>query len=190
MSNGSTHLRGGVKVYAQICILLAPCFTTGTAVCRELASQKSGKQNCACAVLERSKEKLERIAFRFFGSCKNCVILSEKLEMVKVLVDELECDPMSYNLTALHVATACGNLSMLKYLIENKKCDPYVTDVDQLSILHHSVEKGQLHNNIQYLINDLKLSKDSHFPKVGYSVGVSLLSRAAMYGHIYLLNIY
>ena len=119
-------------------------------------------------------------------------ILSEKLEMVKVLVDELGCDPMSYNLTALHVATADGNLSMLKYLIENKKCDPYVTDVDQLSILHHSVEKGQLHI-LQYLINDLKMSKDSHFPKVGYSVGVSLLSRAAMYGHMpvvkYLLEI-
>ena len=42
-----------------------------TAVCRVLANQKSEKRYCACAVLERSKEKLERIAFRFFGSCKN-----------------------------------------------------------------------------------------------------------------------
>ena len=32
-----------------------------TAVCRE-------KRYCTCAVLERSKENWERIAFRFFGS--------------------------------------------------------------------------------------------------------------------------
>ena len=49
---------------------------------------------CACAVLERSKEKLERIAFRFFGSCKNsatwkpshttCSITSESLKKTNV----------------------------------------------------------------------------------------------------------
>ena len=42
-----------------------------TAVCRELANQKSEKRYCACSVFERSKEKRERITFRFFGSCKN-----------------------------------------------------------------------------------------------------------------------
>ena len=54
-----------------------------TAVCRELANQKSEKRNCAWAVLEISKEKLERIAFRFFWKlqelCKPLYLLSQYL---------------------------------------------------------------------------------------------------------------
>ena len=50
---------------------LTPLPIFGTAVCRELANQKSENRYCACSVFERSKEKRERIAFRFFGSCKN-----------------------------------------------------------------------------------------------------------------------
>ena len=122
----------------------------------------------------------------------HCAVLSNKFEMIDILIDESGHDPMAHNKsqTALQVAAVRGNLPMLKYLIENKKFDPKDYDYNKFSTWQYSFEKEQ----VGILQQDYcSWNYDVNIGCFPNSVGVSLLNRAAMYGHIpvvkYLLEI-
>ena len=57
----------------------------------------------------------------------HCGAIGGKINLMRYLVEELKCDPMSasdYLDTPLHCAAAHGHLDIVKYLLEEQKCNP------------------------------------------------------------------
>ena len=71
----------------------------------------------------------------------------DKLDIVKYLVDERDCDPMTRGdtgCTLLHCACVVGNLDMVKHLLDEKKVNPLSPDGLGASSLHVAAGCGHL----------------------------------------------
>ena len=86
--------------------------------------------------------------------------LHGRLEIVKYLINELNCDPniMISNVnndkfcgrTPLHNASQNGQLHVVKFLIENQHCDPLSLDHEHVTPLHMAAQHGHL-DTVKYL---------------------------------------
>ena len=78
------------------------------------------------------------------------------LEMVKYLINEQHCDPMSKDTsnTPLHYACQYGHQNIVQYLINEQHCDPMSKDISNNTPLRYACINGHVHI-VQYLLSNI-----------------------------------